>query len=587
MSYNQISNSQMGYLSMTKRNELENYSHQLTLLYVDDDLFSLELICGILEKYFGTIITAVDGQDGIEKFKTNNIDLVITDIHMPRMNGLEMIQRIKEIDREVSVLILSAQREDDFFVQSIGFGVDGYLLKPVDPIRLEREIDKIIQKNRHKREVQSNLNFLSQHHEITNHSSIISKTDNKGVITYVNDAFCQITGYREDELIRKQHNIVRHPDNPDKVFETMWKTIKEKKQTWKGIIRNKSKNGKSYYVDCLIMPILNQYGTIVEYISLRNDITDIMSPEKQLQDAIRHSADPILVYMKLEHFDEMEELYDSETIELFQDKVSRHLEHRFSEVFVFDMVYQLGDGEYAFILEKPGYSEDEQELQDTLKKYQMILGKERIDFAGFNRDVALLVSLVYEKAKKLESAKRGIKKLMKKRENFIVSNNLLTIQQQRAKENMKTVSMIRKAIENSKIISYFQPIVDIETQKIVKYESLARLIDESDRVVSPAFFLDTAKKSDQYAQITSIVLEHSFSILKSCECDSMISINLSALDIEQADTRRKVLSYLDRYRQYTHRVVFELLEDESVNDFDIVKKFYRGCQNIRCQDRHR
>jgi EAL domain-containing protein (putative c-di-GMP-specific phosphodiesterase class I) len=237
------------------------------------------------------------------------------------------------------------------------------------------------------------------------------------------------------------------------------------------------------------------------------------------------------------------------------------------------MVYQLGDGEYAFILEKPGYSEDERELQDTLKKYQMILGKERIDFAGFNRDVALLVSLVYEKAKKLESAKRGIKKLMKKRENFIVSNNLLTIQQQRAKENMKTVSMIRKAIENSKIISYFQPIVDIETQKIVKYESLVRLIDESDRVVSPAFFLDTAKKSDQYAQITSIVLEHSFSILKSCECDSMISINLSALDIEQADTRRKVLSYLDRYRQYTHRVVFELLEDESVNDFDIVKNF--------------
>jgi len=557
---------------MTGRDDLIKYAQEWNLLYVDDDAFSLEMTCEILKKYFTNIITAIDGQDGYEKFKTNKIDLIITDINMPKLTGLEMISKIREIDMDVSVLILSAYKEDDFFLQSIGFGVDGYLLKPIEPIQLETMVSKIIKKNMHKHEAESNLHFLNQHREITNQSSIISKTDTKGIITYVNDAFCHITGYTKDELIGKHHNIIRHPDNPDTLFKMMWETIKEQKQTWKGIVRNRSKDGKSYYVDTLIMPILDKQGTILEYISLRNDITEIMRPDRQLHDAIRNAADPVLIYMKLEHFDEMEEFYDSETIAVLQDKTTNYLENKFLKSFEFEKIYQLGNGEYAFIIDKSKYCKNKNDLKDTIKKYQETFKNGKVDFNDFSCNTAVLVSLVYEKEKMLESAKRGIKKLERKGENFIISNNLLAIEQAQAKENMKTVSMIRKAIENSKIVSYFQPIVDNRTQKIVKYESLVRLIDENDRVLTPFFFLETAKKSDQYFQITNIVLKHSFSILQNYS-DRMISINLSALDIEQKKTREKVLSFLEKYKQYTSRLVFELLEDEGVQDFNVVKRF--------------
>jgi EAL domain-containing protein (putative c-di-GMP-specific phosphodiesterase class I) len=136
---------------------------------------------------------------------------------------------------------------------------------------------------------------------------------------------------------------------------------------------------------------------------------------------------------------------------------------------------------------------------------------------------------------------------------------------------MKTVKMIKNAINQSKVILYFQPIVDNGTKKIVKYESLVRLINDEGDVLSPVFFLDTARKSAQYSKISSIELENSFSMLKSCNFD--ISINLSALDIEQKSTREQVVKLLEDNKKDAHRVVFELLEDENVKDINIVKEF--------------
>jgi EAL domain-containing protein (putative c-di-GMP-specific phosphodiesterase class I) len=164
-----------------------------------------------------------------------------------------------------------------------------------------------------------------------------------------------------------------------------------------------------------------------------------------------------------------------------------------------------------------------------------------------------------------------MKKLLKSRRDFIIANNFAAIEQNKVKENMKTISMINVAISQQKIISYFQPIIDNNTKEIVKYESLVRLIDENDKVLSPFFFLETAKKSNQYLKITNIVLEHSFTMLKNCNYD--ISINLSAIDIEQKSTRNKVLELLEQNKDLASRVVFELLEDESVKDLKIVKQF--------------
>jgi PAS domain S-box-containing protein len=559
-------------------NEVIKYSKDLKLLYVEDNEDAREMTTMILEDFFDSIIIAVDGEDGYNKFQENDIDLIITDINMPKLNGLEMAGKIRELDDDVSIVVLSAHNEDSFFIDSIEIGINGYLLKPIDINQFCNLIYRVIQKFKYITQSKSNLYLLQEYQEATNSSSIVSKTNLKGIITFVNDAFCDISGYTKEELIGVNHNIVRHPDNPKQIFKEMWQTIRDEKKIWKGIVRNRAKNGKSYYVDSLVMPILDLNGEILEYISLRNNITDIMNPVKQLNSAIKNFQNPILIYMKLDKYDMLEEFYAHETVETMQEKVTHYLQNKFSELFEFDKIYQLGNGEYALLIDYNRYFSNKETLVQTLKHYQEQIKEEKIELGTIEYDIAILMSLVYEKDMILESAKLGIKRLLRTKKDFIISNDLAAMVQEQAKENMKTVSMIKKAINSSKIVSYFQPIIHNQTQKIAKYESLVRLIDEDNNVISPFFFLETSKKSNYYTQITNIVLEHSFSILKNCNVD--ISINLSAIDIEQRHTREKILKLLEHNRTHASRVVFELLEDENIKEFEVIKEFIRNVKDF-------
>ena len=100
-------------------------------------------------------------------------------------------------------------------------------------------------------------------------SALISRTDLKGIITYVDQNFIDICGYSEDELMRKNHNIVRHPDMPPAAFQNLWDTIKAG-QPWNGIVKNRAKNGDFYWVEANVAPVTRN-GQIVEYISVRKE----------------------------------------------------------------------------------------------------------------------------------------------------------------------------------------------------------------------------------------------------------------------------------------------------------------------------
>lgn len=100
---------------------------------------------------------------------------------------------------------------------------------------------------------------------------LVSKTDTQGIITYANDAFVAISGFSREELVGKNHNIVRHPDVPPEAFRWLWDTLKSERP-WRGLVKNRCKNGDHYWVNATIAPIIEN-GAIMGYVSVRRQPT--------------------------------------------------------------------------------------------------------------------------------------------------------------------------------------------------------------------------------------------------------------------------------------------------------------------------
>jgi PAS domain S-box-containing protein len=113
---------------------------------------------------------------------------------------------------------------------------------------------------------------------------IISRTDTKGIITYVNERFEEISGYTKEELIGNPHSIVRDPDVADEVFAEMWDVI-TKGNIWKGEFSNRAKGGSLYYVKSSIIPIHDENNEIIEYMAIREDVTSLVESRKKAEAA--------------------------------------------------------------------------------------------------------------------------------------------------------------------------------------------------------------------------------------------------------------------------------------------------------------
>ncbi len=140
--------------------------------------------------------------------------------------------------------------------------------------------------HRIKNDILKSVKLLNEYKNAVDRSSIVSKTDTKGRIIYANDKFCEISGYTQEELIGKPHNIVRDPKISSTMFEQMWRDILQGK-SWTGRMRNKKKTEGFYTVEVTINPIVNHKGEIEEFIAIRNDVTELIELQQEIQNTQR------------------------------------------------------------------------------------------------------------------------------------------------------------------------------------------------------------------------------------------------------------------------------------------------------------
>lgn len=114
----------------------DNYLSQSTLLYVEDDEAIRDFLSTRLSRRVKKLYTAVDGEDGYEKYCEYQPDIILTDVTMPKLNGIDMSRKIKETNKDIPIVIMSAHSDTSYLLEVIELGISGYLLKPVDKLKL-------------------------------------------------------------------------------------------------------------------------------------------------------------------------------------------------------------------------------------------------------------------------------------------------------------------------------------------------------------------------------------------------------------------------------------------------------------------
>lgn len=438
------------------------------------------------------------------------------------------------------------------------------------------------------RKLKRENHILNQYKQAVEESNIVSKADLKGNITYVNDKFCEVTLYSREEILGKPHNLLKGESSKE-VFKDLWKTISSKK-TWHGVLRNRRKDGEYYYVNITIMPILDEDNEIIEYIAIRHEITDLIHKSVELEKSLREdfltkegnrfklledikkSRKPALALLDISRFGEINDFYGydvgDEVLKIISKVFRKFMGNKYS-------LYRIYSDEFAILAD----NEEREHFTRFVKFLVDSISSSPLTIKGKEIYVQMNYSISFEDKNSLKKTANIIKRYAKVNKDIHIYDKNLEIEKIYEKNIMWTTKL-KKAFENDKIVPYYQPILNIQTNKIEKYEALVRLVDEDGIAISPYYFLDIAKKSKQYLKLTKRVIKKSFEYFK--DKDYELSLNLTFEDIKNKTISTYILDMLVEYN-IASKIVFEIVESEGIEDFSLVNVFIDKVRKLGCK----
>lgn len=313
----------------------------------------------------------------------------------------------------------------------------------------------------------------------------------------------------------------------------------------------------------------NKYSSILEYRNqlLKRYFTDHLTDLPnlyQLRKDLEHEEDHSLVLIKIDNFQTINSFYGFVVGDYVIENVAKFLKESLPE----NKIYRLSGSEYALTIPyKTGFYELKiflEELYNKIKGVELLYQESSI-YINFT----LASSSHQENANIFSKVSMALIYAQEQGLPFWIYEDRMNFENI-YERNLKLSHVVRDAVENLRIVPYFQAIVDNKTSKVVKYECLARLIDKNEKIISPLIFIPIAKKIKIYNYVTKTMIDKAFEAFE--DNDFEFNINLSIEDIMSYEIFEFILEKLKKSKA-SDRVTFELLESEAIQDFKKVDRF--------------
>lgn len=426
-----------------------------------------------------------------------------------------------------------------------------------------------------RKKAENELRKLTMAVEQSPNSIII--TDRQGNIEYVNAAFTSITGYSSAEAMGKNPKFLQSGKTPPETFQEMWSHLL-RGESWSGEFINRCKDGTEYTFSVAISPFCLHNGEISHYMAIEENITD----KKRSEDHIRRLTDfdsltglpnrqklqldiderhpHACAILNIDNFKEMNDFFGLASGDTLLRRSAEWLRAMgFSP-------YRIGGDEFAVLF----YEKLTQEqLHSRISALLSALDEERFIVDDETLDVQMSVGVAMGEGKLLTRADIAIHTAKERKIPIAFYEEAENIEEE-YRINIAMAGAIRKALVGGRIICHYQPIVNIATGAIDKYETLVRLIDEEGQCVPPMQFLPIAKKTKLYPRITKEVIHQSCRLFAGRSEE--FSLNISIDDIHDPSTVQEILSTITRTGTAS-RIVFEILESEGIENYSEVAEF--------------
>ena len=447
-----------------------------------------------------------------------------------------------------------------------------------------------------KKDLKYSYNFLLEYKKAIDESSIVSKTDKNGLITFVNKKFCEISGYEEDELIGKSHNIVRHPSMTKEFFNNLWKTITNK-EIFKGVIVNKKKNGLVYYVDTTIIPILDENKNIEEFIAIRHDITKVYEQKKLIEEQfideltllpnrqkllkdLKDSKIQKIAMININSFRDINNFYGFEAGDLVLKKFSQILLDKISTNINLDL-YRVANDVFAICTKNKDNLEEIRDICTNIIEHfslnPILINNNSfylsisIGVARNCKDSAVQNNLLSKAEYALRIAKKRDISILFLDENIELYNKL--------KENKKLIEELKNALISNNLLIYGQKLINNISKK-EKYEILMRVKLEDGSILTPYSFLKEAKKAKLYLGMTRMLVKKACEYFKGKDID--FNLNLTLEDIKDQYTMDFIVNTMEKTNT-AKQITFEIVESEGIESFTEVSNFIKKAKKLGCK----